>query len=450
MAKLTLRAAKGAAAEGADRILWDDELPGFGLRVKPSGIKSWVVQYRNRAGQSRRLTIGRHGVLTPEQARKEARRLLASVATGGDPLADKRQAETQAREAARDSFDFLPGTRQAGGIVAEFLARHMDAKHRARRYVRDVRRIFETRVIPAWRGRPIASITRREVIALLDSIMDEGKDVRANRTLAAIRKLFNWAIQRSIIETSPVTMVERPGKEKKKTRVLDDREIRLVWQGADALGYPYGPYFRFLLATAQRREETATLRSRPDLNEAEALWTIPAEANKPDRTHLVPLSPLAMKILGETSQQGRTFAFTCRGNKPINNFGYAKRLLDEAIAAIAARDGEEAPAPWTIHDLRRTAATVMGKLGAARFIQKRVLNHADNEVTGIYDRYEYLPEKREALERWAGYLENLVRPPGGNVVPLRVVPERSPAARSADAKSPGNSPGPAVRKQAPG
>ena len=163
------------------------------------------------------------------------------------------------------------------------------------------------------------------------------------------------------------------------------RKIRLVWRGAESLGYPHGPYFRLLLATAQRRKETATICWRPDINEAEALWMIPAESTKPNRVHLVPLSGLAIKILAECPRLAG-HAFTCGGDKPINNFAYAKTLLDEAITEVAARHGEDPPAPWTIHDLRRTAATVMGKLGVVRFIQGRVLNHADTAVTAIYDR----------------------------------------------------------------
>ena len=203
-------------------------------------------------------------------------------------------------------------------------------------------------------------------------------------------------------------------------------ELRLIWRGTHALPYPFRPYFRLILATAQRREETATARWCPDINPDEAVWMIPAEANKPDRTHAVPLSPLALAILAECPRHQK-YVFTTRrrrrrpgevgdpGEAPISGYSKAKADLDGAVAAIAACDGLPAPEPWTIHDLRRTATTTLGKLGVSRFIQKRVLNHADSDVTGIYDRYEYLPEKREALDKWAGYLARLT----SNVVPLR-------------------------------
>lgn len=283
-----------------------------------------------------------------------------------------------------------------------------------------------------WKDRPIASITRRDAVQLLKGVAggaqavkrhdgDKRKGARGgriagNRVKSALSGLFNWAIREDLIEMSPIAYVEKPSTERKKTRVLTDREIRLVWRASGELPYPKGPYFRLILATAQRREETATMRWA-DIHDADDLWMIPPEANKPDRTHAVPLSGLARRVLEQCPQSGN-HVFTSRRKRgampdepdadaPLSGYSAAKAELDEITAVLAQKAGEALPDPWTIHDLRRTAATVMGKLGVSRFIQKRVLNHADNDVTGIYDRYEYLPEKRHALELWAGYLERL-------------------------------------------
>jgi integrase len=199
--------------------------------------------------------------------RREALRLLGK---GEDPALAKKAAEEKARDEARDTVE---------AVIDLFMTRYMQAKKRAPRYIAETRGNFDRHVMPAWRGRPIASITRRDVIKLLDTIADQAKPaaddeterpkqrrrggpVAANRVLAAISKLFNWAISRDIIEASPVTKIEKPGAERKRQRVLDDREIRLIWNAAEVLPYPKGPYFRLLLATAQRREETATMRWR--------------------------------------------------------------------------------------------------------------------------------------------------------------------------------------------
>src|SRR5439155_4788244 len=199
--------------------------------------------------------------------------------------------------------------------IDEFMHRYMAGKQRAPRYIAETRRNFDNHFLPVWRRRLITTITRRDVIELLDGIVDAataettaasatgkrkvGGRIAANRTRAALSKLFNWCTQRGIIEASPVAMVDRPGAEKKRTRVLTDEELRLIWRGTHALPYPFRPYFRLILATAQRREETATARWCPDINPDEAGWMIPSEANKPDRTHDVPLSPLALAILAE-------------------------------------------------------------------------------------------------------------------------------------------------------
>ena len=399
-----------------DRFFWDSKVPGFGVRIYPTGKRMYVFQYRTKARQQRRVAIGLHGPLTIEAARQFAADLYEAVRKGGDP------AEEQKRDARR-----VPDTIEK--VIEEFMLRYMAGKQRAPRYIEETRRNFDKHVLPRWRGRDLGAITRRDVIELLDAIVDEGKPVAANRTLAAIRKLFNWALQRGLIEATPVALVEMPGAEQKRERTLAAEEIRAVWAASDGLGYPFGPFFKMALATGQRREEIAQMRWA-DIDEAERTWTLSSEMTKAGRSHVVPLSPLALQILGEARETARllhgepengklaTYVFTTRGDRPISGYSKAKVRLDTAVAAARQEGGLPALAPWTIHDLRRTVGTGLGKLGILRFIIARVLNHADRTVTGIYDRYEYLEEKRRALEAWGSHLGSLIAPPAGNVVPI--------------------------------
>jgi integrase len=228
-----------------------------------------------------------------------------------------------------------------------------------------------------------------------------GGPVIANRTLAAVRAMFNWALRRGMIEATPAAMVEAPGEETARERVLDDHEIATAWAAADTLGYPFGPFFQLVLATAQRRDEVA--RMRWDHLDLEcATWTLPADATKPGRAHVVPLSPLVISILSTVPRTSSRYVFST-GDTPISGFSKAKSRLDKAIT----KAGEDLE-PWTIHDLRRTCATGLARLDVSRFIIGKVLNHADRTVTGIYDRHAYLPEKRRALEAWAQHLCQLV------------------------------------------
>jgi integrase len=218
--------------------------------------------------------------------------------------------------------------------------------------------------------------------------------------------MFNWALRRGIIEATPAALVERPGEETRRDRTLKAEEIRVLWPGFGALGYPFGPFFQMALVTGQRRDEVARMRWA-DIDIGEQLWVLPPEATKASRVHAVPLSPLSIALLEGLPNLG-TYVFTTTRDRPISGFSKAKARLD----AMGTSDGANAVAvaPWTIHDLRRTAATEMGRLGVSRFIIGKVLNHADRSVTGIYDRHQYLREKREALETWAGYLTQLVSP----------------------------------------
>jgi integrase len=413
---------KAAPAAESQVVLWERKVPGFGVRIFPSSKRMYFFRFRSKAtGQQRRVTIGLHGPLTVEKAREAAADLYEAVRKGRDPVEERHQM------AARRPPDRIEA------VVEEFLVRYMAGKKRSPRYIEETRRNFAKHVLPRWQGRDMRGISRRDVIDLLDGIVDEGKPVAANRTLAAIRKLFNWALQRGIIEASPVALVEMPGAEQKRERTLAPDEIRAVWAASGELGYPFGQFFRMALVTGQRREEIAQMRTA-DADEGERIWTLSSDMTKAGRAHVVPLSPSALDVLADAREAAKlllgkeegvaraTYVFTTRGDRPISGYSKAKARLDRAVATARSKAGLTDLESWTIHDLRRTVGTGLGKLGISRFIIARVLNHADRTVTGIYDRYEYLDEKRRALDAWGQYLENLIAPAGSNVVPIRATP----------------------------
>src|ERR1700730_1737984 len=190
-----------------DVFLWVTKVPGFGVRVYPTGKRMYVFQYRTKARQQRRVAIGLHGPFTIEKAREAAGDLYEAVRKGRDPADEQ-------KTAARRAPDRMET------VVDEFMRRYMAGRKRAPSYITDTRATFENHVLPRWRGREIKTIARRDVIELLDAIVDAKKPIAANRTLAAIRKLFNWALQRWIIESTPVALVEMPGPENKRERTL--------------------------------------------------------------------------------------------------------------------------------------------------------------------------------------------------------------------------------------
>ena len=426
------------AAPGARVEYFDATLPGFGVRVagptkrSPDGRKSWVLFYRF-GGEQRRLTIEpAYPTLGLADARKKAGDALALLSKGTDPGAAK--AETKAAAARK------PDT--VANVVEEFMRRHMEGKRRAPRYIAETRRNFTLHVLPHWRDRAITSITRRDVIELLDKVADGGAKVTtedgsvkvvrggriaANRVLAAIRALFNWALRRGLIEKTPAALVERPGEEVRRERTLSADELRTIWPKAEALGYPMGNFFKMVLLTGQRREEVATM-AWADIDLGAKVWTIPGEVTRAGRGHAVPLSPAALELLQAVPRKTalnaakklvpspHVFSFT--GDHPISGYSAAKKRLDGAVTKARKEAGLEPLAPWTVHDLRRTVATEMGRLGVARFTISRVLNHSDRGTTAIYDRHTYLEEKRHALEAWSAYLEGLTKLKHQNVVAL--------------------------------
>lgn len=407
--KITLRTVNASEPAGEPYILSDSDLPGFGLRVLPAGGKHYILRYRSE-GQRRLYTIGRHGApWTPESARKEAVRLLGLIASGLDPQAEKER-QKQEGTAAR--------AHTVRSVADDFIEQY--AKVRKRTW-REDRRIFDKYVIPVWGDRPVKSITRADVDDLLQEMAKRGAAVMANRTLACIRKWFNWMLDkpRYDLQASPVVRIEAPGHEKNRTRFLSDDEIVALWKGCDELGYPFGPFTQLLMLTVSRREMVASMR-RPDLNPDKKLWMIPAEVMKSGRPHVVPLSDLALEIINAVPAiEGTDFVFPAQrarvkskgpaGNRHFSGFSKAKAKLD-TLSGVTG---------WRFHDLRRTAVTHLGELRVPRHIRQLLLDHAENDATSIYDRFEYLPERREALDAWADKITRLLNPPGDNVVPLR-------------------------------
>jgi integrase len=399
MAKiLTQRGIDAAKPKATKRYgIRDGLVPGLQLIVHPSGQKTYALFTRIN-GKLINLKIGNAAALTLAQAREEARSKLAQTARGEDPRALKQEAIQSAAETV-------------GVVGRRFIERHLKVHTRT---WRATERLLEREVFPRWQGRPIDSISKQDVAALLDSVMDRGSLTQANRVLAWTRRLFNWSIERGLIETSPCDRLKRPAPEVKRDRVLDDRELALIWRATIALDFPYPPLIKLLILTAQRRGEVAEM-TWSELDPELTLWTLPAERSKNGTIHQIPIAPAVRAILGGLPRiAGEAgYVFTTTGRTPPSDFSNAKRDLDNAITALNG-----APiAPWRLHDLRRTAATAMARLGVQLPTVEKILNHVSGSfggVQGIYQRHDFAAEKREALTRWADHVLAL-----GQVKPIR-------------------------------
>jgi integrase len=268
------------------------------------------------------------------------------------------------------------------------------------------------------------------VIDLLDKIADRGSPIMANRILATVRKFGNWAVSRDIITASFAAGVKPVGAERSRERILTDDELRWFWQGTEKLGQPFGPLFRLLLLTAQRREEVSGMSSREIDGDK---WVIPAARAKNGRAHSVHLSQAALGTLAGVKRMASKpgYIFTTTGDRPASGYSKAKErldgfMLDIARAEIAADGGEperlEIP-HWTLHDLRRTAASGMARIGINLPVIEKVLNHVSGSfggVAGVYNRHSFSEEMERALDAWARFVLDLTGDkPAENVVSIR-------------------------------
>jgi integrase len=390
--KLTPAFCKNALAQaGAERtIFWDTTMPGFGLVVTSAGHRGYVVQYR-AGGRSRRMAID--GVLSLAGARKRAKQLLGQVAHDRDPLAERRKAVAL----QEDTFQ---------AIAESYLAR--DARKRNLRSTDWVQAALKRLVYPQIGKLAISEIRRSDIVRLLDRIEDERGPVMADRALAIIRRIMNWHASRSDDDDfrTPIVrgMARTSDAERARKRILTDDEIRAVWRAAEAHLSPFTALVQFLLLTGARRSEAAEM-TWGELSGAD--WTLPAARNKVAVDLIRPLSPAAMAVLKKLPKI-RRYVFTSNGRQPLGGFTHFKRRLDIAAGVSG----------YTLHDLRRTARSLMSRAGVNSDHAERCLGHVIGGVRGVYDRYEFHEEKRRAYEVLAGMIERIINPVD-NVLPLQ-------------------------------
>lgn len=421
-AAITKRTVDAAIPGSRDRFLWDTSLAGFGLKITPRGRKVYVFQYRiTRAGAAertpaRRYTIGTHGRLTPAEARQRARELAALVDQGIDPrereqVAKRESAARRAREQAR-----LESELTLANLAQAWLDHYEHEKQRRPSSVAMARLVVTNHLLPPLGDKPLPHITRTDLQAVIDSIPATQRAMRRS-VFAYASVFFGWALARGYIETNPLSGMAKPEAPRARDRVLSDAELHRVWQASLALRYPFGPFFRLLILTGQRRSEVAAL-DWSELDQSESIWTIPAERAKNGVAHIVPLSPLACAELHQlaTRQQQRSgtatgwprsgFVLTTTGKTAISGISKAKKALDNQVAKAAGP-----LTPWRIHDLRRTLATGLQRLGVRFEVTEAVLNHisgARSGIAGIYQRYDWQEEKRAAANAWAAHVECLI------------------------------------------
>lgn len=417
ISKASVDAARPSAAR--DVTLWDDRIAGFGLKVTPTGSKVYFYRYRmSRPGQAaktapRKYTIGRHGSITPEQARRRAQELAALVAQGVDPrqqekdlIAARDKAEAQAEEQERAQRDL------AFKRISALWLEHYAGDLARRKSSVDMAKLVVRRYLrPALGERLMPDIARADLQPILDGIPTNKRGMR-RAVFAYASVLWGWALRRGYVETNPLTTMDKPPAPAARERVLSGDELVLAWRATDDAPLVWGTFFRLLILTGQRRSEVSSMRWE-ELERKSSVWTIPPARAKNGKAHLVPLVDAAIQQIdlvaggSEWPQQG--YVLTTNSRSPVSGISKAKAALDDSIAQM--RNGEPI-AHWRIHDLRRTVATGLQRLGIRFEVTEAVLNHvsgAKGGVAGVYQRHDWANEKRSALDAWAVHVAELAR-----------------------------------------
>ncbi|MBI5070382.1 MAG: integrase arm-type DNA-binding domain-containing protein [Deltaproteobacteria bacterium] len=363
----------------------DREVPGLVLRISASGVKSWSLTYRFK-GALRRLTLGQYPGVSLKLARDRAREARAVIQRGEDPVEEKKSEEREQR---------LNGV---SSCVEDFIEKY--AKQNQKTW-QATERILRRLVVKAWGTRPVKEIRRRDVVDLLDEV-SKNTPYLANLLRAHLSKMFNWLIEREVVEVNPVVGTVPRIKFQPRDRILADREVAALWKATGTMGGAFGACIRFLLLTGVRRDEASFLK----WEEIDGDWAaMPASRMKNGRDFRAPLSATAKAIV-DAQPKLCQFVFSTNGKSPISGWNKAKekadRLMSEAL--------EEPVAPWRVHDLRRTVASGLARLGYRTEVIKRVLGHvarATDVTSVVYNWHSYDDEAMDAVQRWAAHVAKL-------------------------------------------
>jgi integrase len=398
--RLTVKALENLKPGLTRREVPDGDVVGLYLVIQPNGKKSWAYRYRFN-GRPRKMTFVRCPGTDLKAARELARDALNKISRGIDPSQEKKTAKANAAIPANDLVEHV-----AARFVSHYAKRQLKP-----RTAHEVERLLDKEIVGPWSGRRLSQIGRAEIHELLDNIVDRGSPITANRTLAWLRRLFSWAIERGLMEANPCSGIRAPAAETARDRVLSDEELKAVWQAAGALGHPYSTFVMLLILTGARRNEVAEMTWR-ELDFATKIWTLPKERSKNEREHTVPLSDPAVEILKAVPRIADSdLVFTLNGRNRITAFHLTKQRLD-----VLMPDGTP---PWTFHDLRRSFASGCARLGVAVHVVEALLNHRSGAIKGVaavYNRYNYDAEKRAAMATWGRHVEAALM---ANIIHLR-------------------------------
>ncbi|WP_306132159.1 tyrosine-type recombinase/integrase [Roseivivax marinus] len=392
----------------------DPALAGLYLVVQPSGAKSWALRYRY-AGKPKKLTLGRWPLMGLADARVAATDAIEAVEHGNDPSAAKKRTKAARLEAQLSERDKIKT------LIDQYSKRHLAGLKSGA----TVKRELERHVVREWGERDIHDIAKRDVIDLLDGIADSGRVVTANRVRAYLNKFLNWCVERDVIAASPAVGVKPAAKETSRDRVLSDAEVRWFWRACEVEGQPWGTLGKVLLLTGQRLSEVAGMRDAEITGET---WHLAAARTKNGRAHDVPLSEAVRGILADMERIDGTAGLyhSSTGATPLSGFHKGRGRLADRMVEIASEEvGELVEIPhWTFHDLRRTAATGMARLGIPVRVTEAVLNHVSGTgggIVGVYQRHDYADEKRNALEAWARFAAETIGGRESNLVRIAEV-----------------------------
>lgn len=411
--KRLAKAPAGKRVEKFDRLA-----PGLCLRVSDKGRKYWIAHYR-LDGKLQKLSLGEWPGLPVDKAREEMRKVRDEAKAGIDPKAARERERAEAKAQAEVEAEAL---RTFGTVAEEYIKRDLPRLKRGR----EIEAVIRNRLLPEWRDKPLVSFRKRDAIRLTDELVDEGHHGAALKLHEVIRRVFSWAAGRDELEASPFASLRPPVGKEPRQRALSHPEIRILWRVCDGEGFPWGSMLKLLLLTGQRRGEVAGMRwSELDDPENPTVWTIPAERSKSARQHRVPLSAPARAILASLPRinhpetEKPEFVFTTNGRTATSGFSKTADRIRAAVEKVAKAEGVEVGTDFRWHDLRRTMRTELARIGVDERTAEKILNHAGDGLSRVYNVHSYEREKAAALDRWADELLVIV---GERKAPAKVVP----------------------------